>query len=280
MPSTMILVIVQSSHQIDRPHLRSTAASLAARDERLAEQPACGIARMPHSAAMSAGSECGFASTGRCASRSRAEMADEALDRPGRRVAERADRVALDLLGDFQQHVDLALLRAALGHARQHAPHPARALAARRALAAALVLVEIGDARDRPRRCRSTCRARSRPPCRGRICSPRSVSKSIGASMICSAGTSGTEEPPGIDAEQVVPAAAHAAAMAVDQLAEGDAHLLLDVARLVRRARRRRRAWCRCCSWLPRPRTSRRRAAGSSRATAIDSTLLTVVGQP
>ena len=51
--------------------------------------------------------------------------------------------------------------------------------------------------------------------------------------MISAAGTSGTEEPPGIDAQEVVPAAAHAAAMAVDELAEGDAHLLLDVAGLV-----------------------------------------------
>jgi hypothetical protein len=35
------------------------------------------------------------------------EMADQALDRPGRRVAERADGVAFDLLGDVEQHVDL-----------------------------------------------------------------------------------------------------------------------------------------------------------------------------
>ena len=35
------------------------------------------------------------------------EMADQALDRPGRRVAQRADRVALDLLRDVLQRVDL-----------------------------------------------------------------------------------------------------------------------------------------------------------------------------
>ena len=39
--------------------------------------------------------------------------------------------------------------RPALGHAGHHPPHPAGALAARRALAAALVLVEIGEPRDR-----------------------------------------------------------------------------------------------------------------------------------
>src|SRR5690348_14724471 len=76
------------------------------------------------------------------------EMRDQALDRPGRGVAERADGVAFDLLGHFEQHVDLALLRAALRHAGQHAPHPAGALAARRALAAAFVLIEVGEPRD------------------------------------------------------------------------------------------------------------------------------------
>src|SRR5690606_13430986 len=37
----------------------------------------------------------------------RPEMADEALHRPCRRVAQRTDRMALDLAGDVEQHVDL-----------------------------------------------------------------------------------------------------------------------------------------------------------------------------
>src|SRR5271166_715585 len=78
-----------------------------------------------------------------------AEMGDEALDRPSGRITERADRVAFDLLSHIEQHVDLALLRAALGHPADHAPHPARAFAAGRALTAALVLVEVRQARDR-----------------------------------------------------------------------------------------------------------------------------------
>src|SRR6202047_2785673 len=77
----------------------------------------------------------------------RPEVAQQALHRPGRAVAEGADGVAFDLGGDFHQHVDLALLRAAFGHALEHPPHPAHAFAARRALAAALVLVEIRDTR-------------------------------------------------------------------------------------------------------------------------------------
>src|SRR5947209_12013981 len=69
----------------------------------------------------------------------RPEMPDQPLDRPRRRVAKRADRVSLDLRRDFEQHVDLTLMRAALGHAAHDPPHPARALAAGRAPAAALV---------------------------------------------------------------------------------------------------------------------------------------------
>src|SRR3954470_23116022 len=57
------------------------------------------------------------------------EMRDQALDRPGRGVAERADGVAFDLFCDLEQHVDLALVGAAVGHAGQNAPHPPRAFA-------------------------------------------------------------------------------------------------------------------------------------------------------
>src|SRR6266508_3711226 len=75
------------------------------------------------------------------------EMAQQALHRPGRAVPERADGMTLDLGRDLHEHVDLALVRAALRHAAEYPPHPSHALAAGRALAAAFVLVEIRDAR-------------------------------------------------------------------------------------------------------------------------------------
>src|ERR1700688_1743656 len=58
------------------------------------------------------------------------EMRDQALDRPRRGIAERADGVALDLFCHLQQHVDLAFGGAALPLARKPPPHPARAFAA------------------------------------------------------------------------------------------------------------------------------------------------------
>jgi hypothetical protein len=64
------------------------------------------------------------------------EVTDQALDRPGSRIAKRTNRVAFHLLGHIEQHVDLVMLGFALRHALQHAPHPAGAFPARRALAA------------------------------------------------------------------------------------------------------------------------------------------------
>ena len=137
---------------------------------------------------------------------------------------------------DFEQHVDLALLRAAFRHAGTDAPHPARALAAGRALAAALVLVEIADAGDRADDIRRLVHDDHGGRAEARTAASRSVSKSIGASMICVRGHQRHRRAAGDHGLQIVQAAAHAAAMLLDQLAEGDAHLLFDIARLVHMA--------------------------------------------
>src|SRR5581483_8049341 len=78
----------------------------------------------------------------------RPEMADQSLHRPRRTIRQRADRVALDLLGDVVQRVDLLDPRVTRNHAFHHAPDPAEPLTTGRALAAALVFVEIGQPRD------------------------------------------------------------------------------------------------------------------------------------
>ena len=60
-----------------------------------------------------------------------------------------------------------------------------------------------------------------------------SESKSIGQSMIWAAGSEPHRRSARDDREQIVPAAAHPAAVPVDQLAERNRHRLLDIARLV-----------------------------------------------
>ena len=67
----------------------------------------------------------------------------QALDLPRRGVVQRADRAALDLRRELEQHVDLARVPAALGAAVDHAHHPGRAFATGRALTVGLLFVEL-----------------------------------------------------------------------------------------------------------------------------------------
>src|SRR3954447_801853 len=75
-----------------------------------------------------------------------AEVGDVARHRHRHRVAQRAQAVAEDAVAHVQQQVELALARLAHLDAADDLHAPARALAAGRALAAALVLVELRDA--------------------------------------------------------------------------------------------------------------------------------------
>src|SRR5437870_83070 len=79
-----------------------------------------------------------------------AEVANEALHRPGGTVGQGADRMALDLLRDVVEHVDLGDRGISGDHPLHDTPYPAETLAARRALAAALMLIELRQPRDRP----------------------------------------------------------------------------------------------------------------------------------
>src|SRR6186713_489123 len=79
-----------------------------------------------------------------------AEVLHEALHGPRRGVAERADRVTLDLVRDVDEHVELLLATLPALDATDDAVHPARAFAAGRALPAGLGVVEARDALENP----------------------------------------------------------------------------------------------------------------------------------
>src|ERR1700757_3526179 len=70
----------------------------------------------------------------------RPEMADQPLHRPHGPVRQGADRMALDLVRNVQQHVDLGPRGFAPDHALHPPPYPAGTFAAWGALAAAFVL--------------------------------------------------------------------------------------------------------------------------------------------
>ena len=71
------------------------------------------------------------------------ELPDETLYGPGSGVAQSANGVSLDLIGQLLEHVDLGEVGVALLHALEHVDHPAGTFTAWSALAAALVLVEL-----------------------------------------------------------------------------------------------------------------------------------------
>lgn len=76
------------------------------------------------------------------------EVAHETLDGPGSGLTQSADGVALDLLGELEDHVDLAVLSLASVQTVHHLQQPGGTLTAGSALTAGLVLEEVGQTLD------------------------------------------------------------------------------------------------------------------------------------
>src|SRR5690606_27347709 len=162
----------------------------------------------------------------------RTEIADQALDRPCSRIAKRADGVTLDLLGHLEQHVDFALLSATLDHAFHDSHHPACALAARRALTAALVLEEGRDAPDGFDNVGGLVHDNHAAGAEARLLVPHAVKIHDGVHHVFTTdhGARGTA---GDYGQQVVPAAADAAAMLFNDVLEAFAKGLFEGCRPV-----------------------------------------------
>ena len=165
-------------------------------------------------------------------------------------------------------------------HAVHHPHHPAGALAARRALAAAFVLVELATA-ARSRLMMSVdlsitmTAAVPRP-----VFTSRRLSKSISTVSQIDLGHQRHRRAAGDDRQQIVPAAAHAAGIASRSARAAECRALPRRCTACSRGRRCRTASC--PEFFGRPSAAnqaapRRRMVG---ATAMLSTLLTVVGQP
>ena len=133
----------------------------------------------------------------------RPEMPDQALHRPRRRIAQGADRVALDLLGDVLEQVDLLDLGAGPRPSASSSATASRCPRGTACTGRRTRACRTSTAGRSPSRCRWTCPSRSRPRCRGRS-APRASCRSPSAP--CRRSTwacSGTDEPPGITASRL-----------------------------------------------------------------------------
>merc|ERR1719474_497910 len=164
------------------------------------------------------------------------EVPDKTLDWPGSAVSQSADGVALNLFAQFPNHINLLWLRVALSEPPHHCIHPVNTLSAWGALTTRLLLVE----HCKPCNCLNhICLLVHDDDC----CCPQT-------SLLCHQvvkvhqnfvtnrfGDEGSGAASRDDTEQVVPAADHSAAVALDQLLQGDAHLLFHRAGVVHVAR-------------------------------------------
>ena len=166
-----------------------------------------------------------------------------------------------------------------LRHARHHPPHPAGAFAAGRALAAAFMLVEIGQPRDRLDHVGGLVHHDHRRGAEAGLHRLQAVE--IHQHVVAVAGRDAAAprrrrgSPPAD-----CPSRRARRRNACRSARARECPSPLRHCRACSHGRRCRTPWCRYC-WDGRcRRTSRRRGAGWSGATAMRSTLLTVVGQP
>jgi hypothetical protein len=160
------------------------------------------------------------------------EVSDQTLDGPGKGLAESANGVALDLLGELLHHVNLTRAGSSLLETLHDLLGPLGTLATRGALAAGLVMVELAQTGD------------SADNISGLVHDDDGGGTETGLRILQGVkvhelvvadfpgkdrGRRATRD----DSLEVVPAANDTTAVLVNELAERDRHLLLDGARVV-----------------------------------------------
>src|SRR5690606_1244585 len=135
--------------------------------------------------------------------------------------------MSLDLLGNIEQHVDLALVRLSSHQPFHDTPHPAGSLATGRALAAALVLEEVGQSRNRLNDVRRLVHDDhgSRAERRFQFAHAFKIYRGVEHVLVLHHWARG---PTRYNREQIVPAATYAIAVLFHDFAEGDAHRIFN----------------------------------------------------
>ena len=155
------------------------------------------------------------------------EVADETLDGPGEGLTQCADGVTLDLLGEFLEHVDLTFLGVAGLETLHHLQGPLATLTAGCALTTTLVLVEARKTTNGA----DDVGALVHNDDGGGTQTGLGVLQAIKVHDLVVAdglGDNGSRRSTGDDGKEVVPATTHTTAVLLDQVAQGDGHLLFD----------------------------------------------------
>lgn len=140
--------------------------------------------------------------------------------------------MTFDLLRKFLNHVNLSSLCLTLFEPLHHLGRPGTAFSTRRALPATLVLVKLAQPGDHPDHVGRLVHDDDR----GRAQAGLAVLEGVKVHQLVVADVFRQDRrrrASGDDGLEVVPAAAHASAVLLDQLAQRDRHLLLDRARVV-----------------------------------------------
>ena len=155
------------------------------------------------------------------------EVSNESLHRPRGGVTQSTDSVTFDLVGQLFEHVDLSEVGVSEFHTLQHIDHPASALAARGALTAGLVLVELGETQDSVDHIGLVVH-HDDGSCSQAGLAVLKIVKVHESILALSPGQHGHGRTTGNDGLEVVPATDDALAVALDELTKRDGHLLLD----------------------------------------------------
>lgn len=164
------------------------------------------------------------------------EVSDQTLDGPCESLAESANGVTLDLLGELLHHVNLTLAGSTLLEALHDLLGPLGALTTRCALAARFVVVELAETGDGADNVSGLVHDDdgSSTETGLRVLECVEVHELVVANLPRENGSGGTT---GNDSLEVIPAANDTTAVLVNKLAERDRHLLLDSAGIVDVAR-------------------------------------------
>merc|ERR1719410_1008372 len=160
------------------------------------------------------------------------EMSDKSLDWPSCSISQSTDGVAFNLLGKFPNHVNFLWLGVTLGEPPHHGVHPVNAFPAGSVLAARFVLVEeskSGDGlhyvcllvHDNDGGCAETSLGSNESV---------KIHHDIVTNLL---GNKRSGRSSRDDAKKIVPSSNDVSSVDLDQLLQGDAHLLLDSAGVV-----------------------------------------------